>query len=151
MGRDWKAICALPNKNLQFAFAQTKESDPLHANLRAGFPECFREGPDEGPVPLSVLLGTTPDHEPEYFGDVSEHLLDEFSIPYEYFTTCPRESASMPCPMLPSEMHDDVHVVGQVLEMRGKKVVVVARWRVGEKLDREDIIVSPLERIDLNA
>lgn len=148
MGKNWRAICALPNKNLQFTFAQTKEGDPLLDKLKAGFPECFIEGPDEGPVPWSTLKRLQFEHD-GYSRGVVGSVLEEVGIPFEIYEDYPGEPMALDGNKLPKEISNQPHSVGRVVTTQKGNFLVVDKWK--DRGTIKCIIVVPLERIDLNA
>lgn len=58
MGRNWKEINQIPNRNLRLTIAQLKldSEREVVAGLKAGFPDCFTEGENEGAMLLSDLV-----------------------------------------------------------------------------------------------
>jgi hypothetical protein len=57
MKRNWTEICKIEDKNTRIAISLANDSTIL-GKYEKGFPECFMEGDDEGPlkVPLSALM-----------------------------------------------------------------------------------------------
>jgi hypothetical protein len=148
MGKNWKAICALSNKNLQFAFAQTKESDPLLEQLRKGFPECFTDGLDKGPVPWSTLKQLQFELDGTSRG-IDTHVLQEVGIPYQIYADVPGHSMNSDWKTFPKEISNQPHSTGRVVRMQNGNFLVVDKWK--DSGDIKCITVVPLERVDLNA
>lgn len=54
MFKNWKAICEVSDPALRFLLATTEHAHTL-SGLQAGFPSCFSEVKQSGPIPLSVV------------------------------------------------------------------------------------------------
>lgn len=56
MGKNWPEICKIDNHSLRLALSQIDAKQDLGIRLTTAFPECFTEGEDRGPVPLSSIV-----------------------------------------------------------------------------------------------
>lgn len=148
MGKNWNAIRQTRNPHLRLALAQIPEDSEDGEGLKRGFPFCFTEHADTGPVPLSELVRVGWELDDGTGHPDLQAAAEKLNVPYVFYAlreVCFEPDREGMLGLLSREWQDaNPHEFGDIVTIDDYQYVVI------DNIVNEELLLAPVQRVSVD-